>query len=93
MNVGLNLADMVRQLVVPNVTHLHQNQVSLLTMHSTDSHTDMYMQIISIRPHVCVYIHTCIYLNISIKFKNLLPQEFPLCDKNPKTKFCSLIME
>lgn len=91
MNVGLNLADMVRQLVVPNVTHLHQNQVSLLTMHSTDSQTDMYMQII--RPHVCVCIHTCIYLNVSIKFKYLLPQEFPLRDKNPKTKFCSLIME
>lgn len=58
MNVGLNLADMVRQLVVLSVTHLHQNQVSLLTTHSTDSHTDTYIQIISIRPRVCVYMHT-----------------------------------
>lgn len=55
---------MVTELVVPNVTHLHQNQVFLLTMHSTDSHTDMYIQIIFIRPHVCV--NTYIYIHLHI---------------------------
>lgn len=52
---------MVTELLVPNVTHLHQNQVFLLTMHSTDSHTDMYIQTIFIRPRVCVYIYLHIF--------------------------------